>query len=105
MKSCSCRPPFRYLVDSVSKSSNSRSRIGITYPGTFSTTSGFASDPARGSAFLMSSEAGSIEAPSGRRQAGRDQCSTESTKSLSEYRSEEHTSELQSLRHLVCRLL
>ena len=42
--------PSRYRVDSVSKSSNSRSRIGITCPGTFSTTSGFSSDPCAGTA-------------------------------------------------------
>ena len=47
MNSSSSSSPFRKRVDSVSKSSNSRSRIGITCPGTFSSTSGFSSDPVR----------------------------------------------------------
>src|SRR5947209_11843701 len=59
MNVSSSTSPRRYRVDSVSKSSNSRSRIGITYPGTFSRTSGFSSDPAR-AFFVESSEAGSM---------------------------------------------
>src|SRR4051794_7959553 len=39
--------PSRYFAASLSKSSNSRSRIGITWPGTSSRTSGLVSDPAR----------------------------------------------------------
>src|SRR5579859_1971757 len=56
--------PWRKRVDSVSKSSNSRSRIGITYPGTSSRTSGFSSEPTRArarlSVLLVSIDAGSI---------------------------------------------
>ena len=59
MKSVSVSLPSRKRVDSVSKSSNSRSRIGITWPGTFSRTSGFSSEPVRG-AFLVWIELGSI---------------------------------------------
>ena len=39
--------PSRNFSASLSKSSNSRSRIGITWPGTSSRTSGFSSDPLR----------------------------------------------------------
>ena len=38
-------PPERYFSASLSKSSNSRRMIGMTWPGTSSRTSGFASDP------------------------------------------------------------
>jgi hypothetical protein len=37
--------PSRYFPASLSKSSNSRSRMGMTWPGTFSYTSGFSRDP------------------------------------------------------------
>ena len=39
--------PSRYFAASLSKSSNSRRMIGMTWPGTSSRTSGFASDPLR----------------------------------------------------------
>src|SRR5690349_16455656 len=47
MKSFSGVSPPRNFSDSVSKSSNSRWRIGMTWPGTSSRTSGLLSDPAR----------------------------------------------------------
>src|SRR3954464_10675289 len=47
MNSVSSVWPSRNFVASVSKSSNSRSRIGITWPGTFSTISGFSTEPLR----------------------------------------------------------
>ena len=45
MNSVSSVSPRRNLADSVSKSSNSRSRIGMTWPGTFSRTSGSSIEP------------------------------------------------------------
>src|ERR1700727_708311 len=63
MKSASSRSPLRKRLDSVWKSSNSRSRIGITWPGTFSTTSGFSSEPVRGAFEWI--DAGSMGGPSG----------------------------------------
>jgi hypothetical protein len=47
MNSVSSVWPARYFSASLSKSSNSRSRIGMTWPGTSSRTSGLASDPLR----------------------------------------------------------
>ena len=47
MNSVSSTSPRRKRCDSVSKSSNSRSRIGMTWPGTSSRTSGFSSVPWR----------------------------------------------------------
>ena len=47
MNSFSGVRPSRYFSASLSKSSNSRRRIGMTWPGTSSRTSGFASDPLR----------------------------------------------------------
>src|ERR1035437_8395136 len=72
MKSSSWRAPFRKRVDSVSKSSNSRCRIGITCPGMFSISSGFSSEPERAAdapplcVLALSRDAGSIGSPSGR---------------------------------------
>ena len=47
MNSVSGVCPSRNFAASLSKSSNSRSRIGMMWPGTSSTTSGLVSDPAR----------------------------------------------------------
>ena len=47
MNSFSGMPPARYFSASLSKSSNSRWMIGMTWPGTSSRTSGFESDPCR----------------------------------------------------------
>ena len=47
MNSVSSVCPARNFSASLSKSSNSRSRIGITWPGTSAWTSGFSSDPLR----------------------------------------------------------
>ena len=47
MNSFSGVSPARYFSASLSKSSNSRWMIGMTWPGTSSRTSGFASDPLR----------------------------------------------------------
>src|SRR4051794_6660812 len=47
MKSVSSVWPSRNFSASLSKSSNSRSRIGMTWPGTSSRTSGLLSDPLR----------------------------------------------------------
>src|SRR5688572_33031613 len=54
MNSFSGVSPSRYFVASVSKSSNSRSRIGMMWPGTFSRTSGFSSVPRRFDGVLAS---------------------------------------------------
>ncbi len=48
MNSSSGVPPSRYFDASLSKSSNSRSMIGMMWPGTSSTTSGFSRVPERG---------------------------------------------------------
>ena len=84
MKSSSSSSPLRKRVDSVSKSSNSRSRIGMTWPGTFSTTSGFSSDPDRGAAFSVGIEAGSIRILPGWKSVRLECGSNESTKRHSE---------------------
>ena len=47
MNSVSSVWPARNFSASLSKSSNSRSRIGMTWPGTSAWTSGFSSDPLR----------------------------------------------------------
>ncbi len=47
MNSVSSVSPARYFAASLSKSSNSRSRIGMMWPGTSSRTSGLVSDPCR----------------------------------------------------------
>jgi len=61
MNSSPSSSPFRKRVDSVSKSSNSFTRIGITWPGTFSSTSGFSSEPERAAASWFQA----MRAPSG----------------------------------------
>src|SRR4051794_7068511 len=64
MNSVSSVCPSRNFVASVSKSSNSCSRIGITWPGTFSTISGFSIEPLRP---FRGAETGSISgSPAGR---------------------------------------